>query len=167
MKTGSSRNSNEVGSEVGERTCRVAEAFEIEPRLREAQKDETAARMFEIALRLEGIYKHASTHAAGIVIGNRMATTTMPLMRRWVNRLLSVIVSAVAQFMHQRQLGRADGFLAKAGVGQLAAGARKRVVPLVGVGGAEGAAVHRLQRGAFSRLDDERHARLQLRVFSP
>lgn len=34
---------------------------------------------------------------AGIVIGNRMTTPTMPLIRRWVNRLLSWIVSAVAR----------------------------------------------------------------------
>ena len=34
---------------------------------------------------------------AGIVIGNRMATSTMPLIRRWINRLLSWIVSAVAR----------------------------------------------------------------------
>jgi glycosyltransferase involved in cell wall biosynthesis len=34
---------------------------------------------------------------AGLVIGNRMATSTMPLVRRWVNRLLSWIVSAVAR----------------------------------------------------------------------
>jgi len=34
---------------------------------------------------------------AGIVVGNRMATTTMPLFRRWVNHLMSWLVSAVAR----------------------------------------------------------------------
>jgi len=44
---------------------------------------------------------------AGIVVGNRMATATMPLLRRWVNRGMSWIVSAVA---HQQFPDSQSGF---------------------------------------------------------
>ena len=37
----------------------------------EIRKDETSSRLIEIALELEGLYRHASTHAAGLVIGDR------------------------------------------------------------------------------------------------
>ena len=30
-------------------------------------------RLLDIALKLEGLYRHASTHAAGVVIGDRRA----------------------------------------------------------------------------------------------
>ena len=56
---------------------------------------------------------------AGVVVGNRMATTTMPPIRRWVNRLMSGIVSAVARqpmpdsqsgfrLIHKEEIGRAS-----------------------------------------------------------
>ena len=35
----------------------------------------------DIALRLEGLYRHASTHAAGLVIGDRPLTEIVPLYR--------------------------------------------------------------------------------------
>ena len=34
-------------------------------------EDEAVGRLMEIALQLEGLYRHASTHAAGVVIGDR------------------------------------------------------------------------------------------------
>lgn len=58
----------------------LREALEMEPRLKElAQRDETYRRLLEIALRLEGMVRHASTHAAGVVIANRPLTDYMPL----------------------------------------------------------------------------------------
>ena len=58
----------------------LAQAIEIEPRLKEAQReDESVARMLEIALHLEGLYRNASTHAAGVVIGDRPLTELTPL----------------------------------------------------------------------------------------
>ncbi|MGO1117476.1 DNA polymerase III subunit alpha [Rhodovibrionaceae bacterium A322] len=60
----------------------LSEALEIEPRLKEEQaSDENTARMIEIALKLEGLYRHASTHAAGVVIGDRPLDELVPLYR--------------------------------------------------------------------------------------
>jgi DNA polymerase-3 subunit alpha len=60
----------------------LARAIEIEPRLRQAQEeDESVARLLEIALKLEGLYRNASTHAAGVVIADRPLTELSPLYR--------------------------------------------------------------------------------------
>ena len=39
------------------------------------------ARLLEIAQKLEGLYRHASTHAAGMVIGDRPLDELVPLYR--------------------------------------------------------------------------------------
>ena len=58
----------------------LAKAVELEPRLQQAKReDETVARLLETALRLEGLYRNASTHAAGLVIGDRPLTELVPL----------------------------------------------------------------------------------------
>ncbi|MFI4951052.1 MAG: DNA polymerase III subunit alpha, partial [Caulobacterales bacterium] len=60
----------------------LAKAIEIEPRLRQARDDdEGVARLLDIALQLEGLYRNASTHAAGIVISDRPLTKLAPLYR--------------------------------------------------------------------------------------
>jgi DNA polymerase-3 subunit alpha len=60
----------------------LAKAIEIEPRLREARdSDEAVARLLDTALQLEGLYRNASTHAAGIVISDRPLTQLVPLYR--------------------------------------------------------------------------------------
>ncbi len=60
----------------------LAEALQTEPRLRELQKeDEAVAACLEKALKLEGLYRHASTHAAGVVIGDRPLQELVPLYR--------------------------------------------------------------------------------------
>jgi DNA polymerase-3 subunit alpha len=41
--------------------------------------DEGLRRLMEIALQLEGLYRHASTHAAGVVIGDRPLDQLVPL----------------------------------------------------------------------------------------
>jgi DNA polymerase-3 subunit alpha len=57
-------------------------AIEDEPRLQAAREsDPVVARAFDIALRLEGLHRHASTHAAGIVIGERPLSELVPLYR--------------------------------------------------------------------------------------
>ncbi|WEK05915.1 MAG: DNA polymerase III subunit alpha [Candidatus Devosia phytovorans] len=43
--------------------------------------DETVAQLVEIASALEGLFRHASTHAAGIVIGDRPLQELIPLYR--------------------------------------------------------------------------------------
>ena len=60
----------------------LAQALEGEPRLRAAAEDEpVVGRMLQIAQKLEGLYRHASTHAAGIVIGDRPLDELVPLYR--------------------------------------------------------------------------------------
>ncbi|MGI9464023.1 MAG: DNA polymerase III subunit alpha, partial [Aestuariivirgaceae bacterium] len=58
----------------------LGQALEIEPRLAEERdRDETVRRMLEIGLKLEGLYRHASTHAAGVVIGDRNLDELVPV----------------------------------------------------------------------------------------
>jgi DNA polymerase-3 subunit alpha len=58
----------------------LSEALKIEPALREeAEKEESVAHVLEVAQKLEGLYRHASTHAAGLVIGDRPLEQMIPL----------------------------------------------------------------------------------------
>ncbi|KAA0970124.1 DNA polymerase III subunit alpha [Aureimonas fodinaquatilis] len=60
----------------------LAQALEEEPRLQEAREsEEVVDRLISIALKLEGLYRHASTHAAGIVIGDRPLSQLVPMYR--------------------------------------------------------------------------------------
>ena len=60
----------------------LAKAIEIEPRLQQARRDEDGvAELLETALQLEGLYRNASTHAAGVVIADRPLTQLVPLYR--------------------------------------------------------------------------------------
>lgn len=60
----------------------LEQALAMEPRLQQARKEEEGvARMIEIALALEGLPRHASTHAAGVVIGDRPLAELVPLYR--------------------------------------------------------------------------------------
>src|SRR5215468_6496268 len=57
-------------------------AIEDEPRLQaERDRDPIVRRAFDIAQKLEGLHRHASTHAAGIVIGERPLAELVPLYR--------------------------------------------------------------------------------------
>ncbi|MCK5284446.1 MAG: DNA polymerase III subunit alpha [Alphaproteobacteria bacterium] len=47
----------------------------------ERDKDDTNKKLISIALQLEGLYRHASTHAAGVVIGDRDLHELVPLYR--------------------------------------------------------------------------------------
>jgi DNA polymerase-3 subunit alpha len=47
----------------------------------EIRKDETSQRLIDIALELEGLFRHAGTHAAGLVIGDRPLHELVPLYR--------------------------------------------------------------------------------------
>jgi DNA polymerase-3 subunit alpha len=60
----------------------LAQAIEGEPKLQaERDGDPVVKRAFDIAKKLEGLTRHASTHAAGIVIGDRPLTELVPLYR--------------------------------------------------------------------------------------
>jgi DNA polymerase-3 subunit alpha len=60
----------------------LQQAIDGEPRLQQMRADDEAVRrLLEIALQLEGLYRHASTHAAGVVIGDRKLTELVPVYR--------------------------------------------------------------------------------------
>jgi DNA polymerase III subunit alpha len=60
----------------------LAKAIAGEPQLQQLRDaDESVARLMTIALKLEGLYRHASTHAAGVVIGDRPLAELVPLFR--------------------------------------------------------------------------------------
>ncbi|MDL2407241.1 DNA polymerase III subunit alpha [Rhizobium calliandrae] len=60
----------------------LSKAIEEEPRLQEeADKEPVVARLLDIAQKIEGLYRHASTHAAGIVIGDRPLSKLVPMYR--------------------------------------------------------------------------------------
>ncbi len=60
----------------------LSQAIEGEPKLQEARdNDPLVGRLLEIAIKLEGLYRHASTHAAGMVIGDRPLDELVPLYR--------------------------------------------------------------------------------------
>jgi DNA polymerase III subunit alpha len=60
----------------------LGQAIDLEPRLQEERdRDPAVKALFDIALKLEGLYRNASTHAAGIVIGDRPLEQLVPLYR--------------------------------------------------------------------------------------
>ncbi len=60
----------------------LTQAIDGEPRLQQMIKeDASVTRLMEIAKRLEGLYRHASTHAAGLVIGDRPLDELVPMYR--------------------------------------------------------------------------------------
>jgi len=60
----------------------LAEAIKVERGLRDMRDSEPAVKnLLDIALQLEGLYRNASTHAAGVVIGDRALTELIPLYR--------------------------------------------------------------------------------------
>lgn len=60
----------------------LSEAIESEKKLREEiAGDPNTSRLIDIALQLEGLFRHASTHAAGVVIGDRPLDQLVPLYR--------------------------------------------------------------------------------------
>ena len=60
----------------------LQEAIDQEPRLQaERDSDPQVAELIDISLKLEGLYRHASTHAAGVVIGDRPLQQLVALYR--------------------------------------------------------------------------------------
>ena len=63
----------------GVKPVSITKALADEPRLREAAKEEVVSRLLNYAGQLEGLYRNASTHAAGVVIGDRPLDELVPL----------------------------------------------------------------------------------------
>ncbi|MES2984785.1 MAG: DNA polymerase III subunit alpha [Pseudomonadota bacterium] len=62
--------------------CTLEEAIKLEPMLKQAiDDDESVEHLVGLALKLEGLYRHASTHAAGVVIGDRPLVELTPMYR--------------------------------------------------------------------------------------
>ncbi len=59
----------------------IDKALEQEPRLNEEMKHPLIANLIEIAKRLEGLSRHSSTHAAGVVIAPRPLVELVPLQK--------------------------------------------------------------------------------------
>lgn len=58
----------------------LSQAIEMDPQLKkEAKQDEAVAKLLDIGLKLEGLHRHASTHAAGVVIASKPLTDIIPL----------------------------------------------------------------------------------------
>lgn len=60
----------------------ISKAMEAEPKLQQLEsKGGVYAELFDVSRRLEGLNRHCSTHAAGIVIGKDILTEYVPLYR--------------------------------------------------------------------------------------
>ncbi|MEE2693134.1 MAG: DNA polymerase III subunit alpha [Pseudomonadota bacterium] len=108
----------------------LAEALETEPRLREERaRDEGVAALLEKALKLEGLYRHASTHAAGVVISEGPLDEVTPLYRdprsempatqfnmKWVEPA-GLVKFDFLGLKTLTVIDRAVGFLKRAGIG--------------------------------------------------
>ena len=58
----------------------LEQALVLEPSLKQqSEQDETVGSLIDMGTRLEGLYRHASTHAAGVVIGDRPLWELVPL----------------------------------------------------------------------------------------
>ncbi len=107
----------------------LQQAIDGEPKLQQMRADDEAvARLMEIALQLEGLYRHASTHAAGLVIGDKKLTEMVPVYRDPKSE--SLVTQYSMKYVEQAGLVKFDflglttltilqrgvGFLAKEGI---------------------------------------------------
>ncbi|MEM9901715.1 MAG: DNA polymerase III subunit alpha, partial [Pseudomonadota bacterium] len=63
----------------GVKPVSIEKALADEPRLREEAQDETVSRLLSYGSQVEGLLRNASTHAAGVVIGDRPLDALVPL----------------------------------------------------------------------------------------
>lgn len=60
----------------------LKEAMEMEPKFAaERKQEEQVGQLLDFSLMLEGLYRHVSTHAAGVVIGDRPLDSLVPMYR--------------------------------------------------------------------------------------
>ncbi|HZH45622.1 MAG TPA: DNA polymerase III subunit alpha, partial [Roseococcus sp.] len=85
----------------------LTDAIAGEPRLQEMRDtDEAIHRLLEIALQVEGLYRNASTHAAGVVIGRRPLIEITPIYRD--PRSTSLITQYSMKYVEQASLVKFD-----------------------------------------------------------
>jgi DNA polymerase-3 subunit alpha len=63
----------------GVKPVSITKALADEPRLREAAREEVVGRLLDYGQQIEGLLRNASTHAAGVVIGDRPLDELVPL----------------------------------------------------------------------------------------
>ncbi len=63
----------------GVKPVSIEKALADEPRLRDEARDETVERLLRYGQQVEGLLRNASTHAAGVVIGDRPLDALVPL----------------------------------------------------------------------------------------
>ena len=82
-------------------------ALEQEPALKELiEQQEVYRELIEISLKLEGLHRHASTHAAGVVIGRERLTNYVPLYRDPKSGAISTQYSM--EYLEERGLVKMD-----------------------------------------------------------
>ena len=85
----------------------LEQAIAEEPRLQQMRDgDEQVARLLEIAGQVEGLYRNASTHAAGVVIGRKPLIEIVPLYRDPRNEML--ITQFSMKYVEQASLVKFD-----------------------------------------------------------
>ncbi|MGA8942753.1 MAG: DNA polymerase III subunit alpha [Thermoactinomyces sp.] len=57
----------------------LEKAYQLEPRLKQMEKDPEIARLLAAVKKIEGMPRHVSTHAAGVVISSEPLTQSVPL----------------------------------------------------------------------------------------
>ncbi len=71
-----------VPNPIGGKTVTLRDAVDSEPRLQQiAEQEPIAQKLFSIVEKIEGLYRHASTHPAGVVIGDKPLDEILPLYR--------------------------------------------------------------------------------------
>jgi DNA polymerase-3 subunit alpha len=85
----------------------LTDAIAGDPRLQELRDtDEAVHRLLEIALQVEGLYRNASTHAAGVVIGRKPLIDITPIYRD--PRSPSLITQYSMKYVEQASLVKFD-----------------------------------------------------------
>ena len=85
----------------------LGDAIKGEPKLQEMQEnDEAVAKLLDTALQVEGLYRNASTHAAGLVIGRRPLIDITPIYRD--PRSPSIITQYSMKYVEQASLVKFD-----------------------------------------------------------
>ncbi|MDR1025661.1 MAG: DNA polymerase III subunit alpha, partial [Treponema sp.] len=84
----------------------LAKAFEKEPKLREVEQDPRYTELFSLARKLEGLNRHSSIHAAGVVIGKSDLVNYVPLYRD--HKTGSVATQYTMGFLEQCGLVKMD-----------------------------------------------------------
>jgi DNA polymerase-3 subunit alpha len=71
-----------IPNPINGKVVTLKDAVDAEPRLQQiAEQEPIAKQLFSMVAKIEGLYRHASTHPAGVVIGDRPLDELVPLYR--------------------------------------------------------------------------------------